>query len=68
MAYQAVEEIQNRCEKESIPFWKAVQLEDCEENGITEEESWQQMTLMWTRMISQNSMSLRSDERRRRCI
>lgn len=50
MAYQAVEEIQNRCEKESIPFWKAVQLEDCEENGITEEESWQQMTLMWTRM------------------
>lgn len=50
MAYQAVEEIQNRCEKEGIPFWKAVQLEDCEENGITEEESWQQMTLMWTRM------------------
>ena len=50
MAYQAVEEIQNRCEKESIPFWKAVQLEDCEENGITEEESWHQMTLMWTRM------------------
>ncbi len=26
MAYQAVEEIQKRCEKESIPFWKAVQL------------------------------------------
>ena len=50
MAYQAVEEIQKRCEKEGIPFWKAVQLEDCEENGITEEESWQQMTLMWTRM------------------
>lgn len=50
MAYQAVEEIQVRCEKENIPFWKAVQLEDCEENGITEEESWQQMALMWTRM------------------
>ena len=45
MAYQAVEEIQVRCEKENIPFWKAVQLEDCEENGITEEKSWQQMTL-----------------------
>ena len=27
-----------------------VQLEDCEENGITEDESWQQMKLMWTRM------------------
>ena len=26
MAYQAVEEIQVRCEKENIPFWKAVQL------------------------------------------
>ena len=50
MAYQAVEEIQVRCEKENIPFWKAVQLEDCEENGITEDESWQQMKLMWTRM------------------
>ena len=47
MAYQAVEEIQVRCEKENIPFWKAVQLEDCGENGITEEDSWQQMTLMW---------------------
>ena len=42
MAYQAVEEIQVRCEKENIPFWKAVQLEDCGENGITEEDSWQQ--------------------------
>ena len=50
MAYQAVEEIQVRCEKENIPFWKAVQLEDCGENGITEEDSWQQMTLMWNRM------------------
>ena len=50
MAYQAVEEIQVRCEKENIPFWKAVQLEDCEENGITEDESWQQMKQKCTRI------------------
>lgn len=50
MAYQAVDEIMARCEKDGVEFWKAVQLEDCEENGISEEESWKQMTLMWTRM------------------
>ena len=47
MAYQAVDEIMARCEKDGVEFWKAVQLEDCEENGISEEESWKQMTLMW---------------------
>ena len=46
MAYQAVDEIMARCEKEGVEFWKAVQLEDCEENGISEEESWNQMTYM----------------------
>ncbi len=40
MAYQAVDEIMARCEKDGVEFWKAVQLEDCEENGISEEESW----------------------------
>ncbi len=33
MAYQAVDEIMARCEKDGVEFWKAVQLEDCEENG-----------------------------------
>mgnify|MGYP000582764666 CR=1 FL=1 len=50
MAYQAVDEIMARCEKDSVEFWKAVQLEDCEENGISEEESWNQMTHMWNSM------------------
>ncbi len=50
MAYQAVDEIMARCEKDSVEFWKAVQLEDCEENGISEEESWNQMTYMWNSM------------------
>lgn len=50
MAYQAVDEIMARCEKDGVEFWKAVQLEDCEENGISEEESWNQMTHMWNSM------------------
>ena len=40
MAYQAVDEIMTRCEKDGVEFWKAVQLEDCEENGISEEEDF----------------------------
>ena len=35
---------------DGVEFWKAVQLEDCEENGISEEESWNQMTHMWNSM------------------
>ena len=50
MAYQAVDEVMARCEKDGVEFWKAVQLEDCEENGISEEESWNQMTHMWNSM------------------
>ena len=50
MAYQAVDAIMARCEKDGVEFWKAVQLEDCEENGISEEESWNQMTHMWNSM------------------
>ena len=50
MAYQAVDEIMARCEKDGVEFWKAVQLDDCEENGISEEESWNQMTHMWNSM------------------
>ncbi len=50
MSYQAVEEITVRCEREEIPFWKAVQLEDCEENGIGEESSWKRMAEMWNAM------------------
>ena len=50
MAYQAVDEIMARCGRDGVEFWKAVQLEDCEENGISEEESWNQMTHMWISM------------------
>lgn len=50
MSYQAVEEIENRCKREGIPFWKAVQMEDCEERDVSQENSFKEMTRMWTAM------------------
>lgn len=51
MSYQSMEEARVRCEKEGIEFWKAVQLEDAEERGVTEEDSWKQMKHMWLAML-----------------
>ncbi len=50
MSYQSMEEAQTRCEKEGIGFWKAVQLEDAGERGVTEEDSWKEMKRMWQAM------------------
>lgn len=47
MSFQSLEEIKNRCEKDSVEFWKAVQLEDCQERGVSEEDSWSEMSRMW---------------------
>ena len=58
MAYQAVDEIMTRCEKDGVEFWKAVQFEDCEENGISEEESWKQLTFMSTKIIQRRWQSM----------
>ena len=51
MSYQSMEEAQLRCEKEGIEFWKAVQLEDADERGVTEEASWKEMKRMWQAML-----------------
>ena len=51
MSYQSMEEARLRCDKDKIPFWKAVQLEDADERGVTEEDSWTQMTNMWQSML-----------------
>lgn len=51
MSYQSMEEAQLRCEKEGIQFWKAVQLEDADERGVTEEDSWKEMQRMWQAML-----------------
>ena len=51
MSYQSVEEAYARCRKDGIEFWKAIQLEDMDENGITEEDSWRRMIGMWQAML-----------------
>ena len=51
MSYQSMEEAQLRCKKDGIPFWKAVQIEDANERGVTPENSWKQMTGMWQSML-----------------
>ena len=50
MSFRAIEEIQSKCKNENIEFWKAIQLEDCDERGAGEEESWEQMRGMWHAM------------------
>ena len=50
MSFRAIEEIQNKCKNDNIEFWKAIQLEDCDERGAGEEESWEQMRGMWHAM------------------
>ena len=34
MSYQSMEEAKLRGEKENIPFWKAIQLEDAQERDV----------------------------------
>lgn len=51
MSYQSMEEAYGRCEKDGIEFWKAVQLEDAHERGVSEEDSWNQMKYMWQAML-----------------
>ncbi len=46
-----MEEAYKRCERDEIPFWKAVQLEDAEERDVKVEDSWVQMKGMWQAML-----------------
>ena len=39
MSYRSIEAGEKKCEKDNIEFWKAIQFEDCDEQGITEEVS-----------------------------
>lgn len=51
MSYQSMEEAQERCNREGIEFWKAIQLEDADERGVTKEDSWKEMKYMWQAML-----------------
>lgn len=50
MAFTALEEIVGLSEREGISFGAAVRREDCNEQGITEEESLEKMRSMWSAM------------------
>lgn len=50
MSYQSMEEINERCRKDGIEFWEAVQIGDCEERNVSREDSWKEMTRMWETM------------------
>ena len=50
MSYQSMEEAKLRGEKENIPFWKAIQLEDAQERDVKIEDSWEKMKYMWQSM------------------
>ncbi|MCB6202623.1 L-serine ammonia-lyase, iron-sulfur-dependent, subunit alpha [Extibacter muris] len=51
MSFQSMEEVRTRCEKEKVPFWKAVQSEDADERDVPAEDSWKEMKHMWQAMI-----------------
>lgn len=46
-----MEEAYKRCEEKGIEFWKAIQIEDAEERGVSTEDSWKQMDYMWQAML-----------------
>lgn len=48
--YRSLEDICRKAEEQRIPFWKAVQLEDCNESGINEDESFARMKKMYQEM------------------
>lgn len=50
MGFKAIQEIKDMSLDQNIPFWKAIQLSDCEERSVSEEDSWATMTKMWKAM------------------
>ncbi len=49
--YSSLEKTLRRAEEQNIPFWKAVQLHDCRESDITEEQSFEHMRSMYRAML-----------------
>lgn len=48
--YKSLKEICELEKTEGMPFWKIVQLDDCKEQGITEEDSFEMMRKMYLAM------------------
>ncbi len=47
---RSLREIVNKSENDSIPFWKVVQMDDCNERAVTEEDSYKMMLYMYRSM------------------
>lgn len=47
---RSLREIVDKSENDSIPFWKVVQMDDCNERAVTEEESYKMMLYMYRSM------------------
>lgn len=48
--FESLQGIVEEANKKDLPFWKIVQVSDCHEQGITEEESFTKMTMMYQQM------------------
>lgn len=51
MSYQSIQEILDRCETENINFFEAILHEDCNDRGVTREDSMHMMQGMWRAMV-----------------
>lgn len=49
--YTSLKDICNAEKETNIPFWKLVQLNDCHEQGIPEEQSWESMKKIYQAML-----------------
>ena len=64
MAFGALQEIERICEEQDITFGKAVRMDDCNEQGITEDESLEKMRELWQMMqnaVQEYDPNLRSN-------
>lgn len=52
MAYESLQEIEEYCKVNFIPFWQAVLADDMNERTVTKEESFETMQKMWSAMLS----------------
>ena len=48
--YRSLKEIEEKCRQENLPFWKVVQEDDCHEEALSEEDSFEKMRVIYRAM------------------
>ncbi len=64
--YTSFADLLEEQKEKNLPLWKLIQLEDCREEALTEEASWQRMADMYEAMKESDrayDSALRSDGR-----